>query len=300
MRSHRLVAALATPFLRRAAFACGLALSLALACAAQQPAAGRPKVPRLTTDDVARPPSGQPAVISKEGPGKTEEAKTEEAKKPGEPAATTTQPTPSEEKVSAEQSSWRDRVGKARSRSKELERAAEEAELRVTKLRNDLGTSGQSARYRNDVAAEMDQAGKRLTDLRADAKAAADDLAELVEYGREKGFAEAAAPLPTSGDGKPNEQYFRARLDKLTAEIESAQRRSSLYENRVRDLSQRIMMNGGKKGGDNFYIAQLQQDRADAQAKLDEARTDLTKAQADLDALKEEARRADVSRDLFR
>lgn len=300
MRSHRLVAALAAPFLRRAAFACGLALSLALASAAQQPAAGRPKVPRLTTDDVARPPSGQPAVIPKEGPGKTEAAKTEEAKKPGEPVATTTQPTPSEEKVSPEQSSWRDRVGKARSRSKELERAAEEAELRVTKLRNDLGTSGQSARYRNDVAAEMDQAGKRLTDLRADAKAAADDLSELVEYGREKGFAEAAAPQPTSGDGKPNEQYFRARLDKLTAEIESAQRRSSLYENRVRDLSQRIMMNGGKKGGDNFYIAQLQQDRADAQAKLDEARTDLTKAQADLDALKEEARRADVSRDLFR
>jgi phage terminase Nu1 subunit (DNA packaging protein) len=33
---------------------------------------------------------------------------------------------------------------------------------------------------------------------------------------------------------------------------------------------------------------------------LDEARAALTKAQADLDALKEEARRADVSRDLFR
>src|SRR6266404_1515920 len=216
---------------------------------------------------------------------------------PGEPVATAAQPTAGGEKVSPEEASWRDRVGKARSRATELERAAEEAELRITTLRNDLGNSGQSSRYRNDTAAELDQAGRRLIDIRANAKVAADDLAELVEYGRQKGFAEAAAPQPTSGDGKPNEEYFRTRLDKLTGDIDSAQRRISLYENRVRDISQRIIMKGGKKGGENFYIAQLQQDRADAQAKLDEARDALTKAQADLDALKEEARRADVSRD---
>lgn len=295
MRSLRLVAALArTAFIRRSTITFGLALFLSITAAAQQPAA-RPRVPRLTTDDVARPPAAQPAEESKETA-----AKTEGANKSTEAVATTAQPAAAEEKVSAEQSSWRDRVGKARNRAKELDRTAEEAELRITALRNQLGTSGESARFRNDVAAEMDQAGRRLTDLRADAHAAAEDLAELVEYGRQKGFAEAAGPQPTSGDGKPNEQYFRARLDKLNGDAESAQRRIALYENRVRDVSQRILMNGGKKGGDNFYTAQLQQDRDDAQTKLDEARAALTKAQADLDALKDEARRADVSRDLFR
>lgn len=300
MRSLRLVAALAAEFLRRPAFALGLALFLPLlfapGAAAQQPAIGRQKVPRLTTDDVSRPPVAQPVEESKDGA-----AKTEEATKPGEPVASTTQPAAAAaDKATPEEASWRARVGKARSRAKDLQRAAEEAELRITTLRNDLGISGQSARYRNDTAAELDQAGRRLIDIRADAKAAADDLAELVEYGRQKGFAEAAAPQPTSGDGKPNEEYFRARLDKLTGDIDSAQRRISLYENRVRDISQRIIMNGGKKGGDNFYMAQLQQERAEAQAKMDEARAALSKAQADLDALKEEATRADVSRDLFR
>lgn len=294
MRSFRL-AALATARLRRPAFAFGLTLLLAFAAAAQQPAIGRQKVPRLTTDDVAQPPSAQPAEDSKDASGKPEEAK-----KPGDPAATSAQPTAGDEKISAEESSWRDRVGKARNRAKDLERAAEEAELRITSLRNDLAVSGQSARYRNDVAAEMDQAGRRLIDIRKDARAAADDLAELVDYGKQKGFTEAEGPKPTSEGGKPNEQYYRARLAKLTGDIESAQRRISLYENRVRDISQRIIMNGGKKGGDNFYIAQLQQDRADAQAKFDEARADLAKAQADLNLLKDEARRADVSRDLFR
>lgn len=294
MRSLRLVAASATALLRGPALALGLVLFLASGAAAQQPAIGRQKVPRLTTDDVARPPVSQPAEDNKE-----DSAKTDESKPSGEPVVTTAQPA-AEEKVSPEESSWRDRVGKAHGRAKELERAAEEAELRITKLRNDLGTSGQSARYRNDVAAELDQAGQRLTEARAESRVAADDLAQLVEYGRQKGFTEAAAPQPTSADGKPNEEYFRARLDKLAGDIESAQRRISLYENRVSDVSQRIIMNGGKKGGDNFYTAQLQQDRADAQTKLEEARAALTKAQTDLDVLKEEARRAGVSRDLFR
>jgi chromosome segregation ATPase len=296
MRSLRLVAALAgTTLLRRSAFAFGLALSFTLSAAAQQPAIGRQRVPRLTMDDVSRPPAAELVVESKDGV-----AKKEDSNKPGESVATTDQPKPGEAKASAEESSWRERVARARSRSKELERAAEETELRITALRNDLGVSGESSRYRNEIAAEMDQTGRRLTELRAQARSAADDLTELVDYGKQKGFTEAEGPKPTSEDGKPNEQYYRARLAKLTADVESAQRRIALYDNRVRDISQRILMNGGKKGGDNFYIAQLQQDRADAQTKLDEARAALTKGQTDLDALKDEARRADVSPDLFR
>jgi len=279
--------------LRRCAFAVALTLVLALAAAAQQPAVGRQKVPRLTTDDVSRP---APPVESTEGTAKTTDA----PGKDGEASATDAQAKSADTKISPEESSWRERVGKARARAKELERVAEEAELRITALRNDLGKSGESARYRNDVAAELDQAGQRLGQVRAQAQTAATELADLVEYGREKGYAEAAAPPPTTEAGKPNEEYFKSRLAKLNADIESAQRRVELYENRVRDSSQRIIMNGGKKGGDNFYMAQLQQDRDDAQSKLNEARAALSKAQADLDALREEARRADVSRDLFR
>src|SRR5262249_28729539 len=151
----------------------------------------------------------------------------------------------------------------------------------------------------NNTAAELDQAGKRATELRAVAKVAADDLNELLDYGKQKGFTEAAEAKPESEDGKPNEEYYRARVAALTEEIESAQRQIQLYDNRVRDISQRIVMNGGKKGGDNFYMLQLQQDRQDAQQKLDEAKAALAKAQTDFDALREEARRAGVSPSLF-
>jgi len=256
------------------------------AVSGQQPAVGRQKSPRLSTDDVLGPVA-QPLAGSKEAKAEGTEAKA--GAKKG-----------SEAKVSPEELAWRERVKTARARAKDLQRAAEEAELRITELRNELGASGQSAAYRNNTAAELEQAGKRAVELRAEARAAADDLNELLDYGKQKGFTEAAEPKPESEDGKPNEEYYRARLAELTEQINGAQRQIQLYDNRVRDISQRILMNGGKRGGDNFYTLQLQQDRQDAQQKLDDAKATLVKAQSDLDALREEARRAGVSPSLFR
>jgi hypothetical protein len=243
--------------------------------------------------------------------GKTEEtketaARSEEAGKAGAVDPKAGQPKVSETKASPEESSWRDQVAKARDRAKELQRAAEEAELRITTLRNELGVSGQSSRYRNETAAELDQAGQRLATMQTQARAAADDLTQLVEYGRQKAFTEGAETKPTE-EGKPNESYYRTQFAKFTEALESAQRRIQLYDNRVRDLSQQMTTNSGGKdkaghrtGGDGYFGAQLQKDRDEAQQKLDEARTALTKAQTDLDALRDEARRAGVPPGVFR
>jgi hypothetical protein len=73
-----------------------------------------------------------------------------------------------------------------------------------------------------------------------------------------------------------------------------------LYENRVRELQQHILLNGGKNGGDNFYTAQLQQDKEEAQRSLDEARAARSQAASKLDQLMEEARRAGVPPGVFR
>lgn len=271
----------------RLTFALVLTVLVAMTAAAQQPAVGRKKIPSLNTDDVVRPTTEQPTE-SKPVAAKSEEVATAASVKSGET------------KTSAEEASWRDRVDKARDRAKELERATEQTELRVTALRNDLGVSGQSARYRNDVAAEIQQTGQRLTDLREQSRRASEDLTQLLDYGKEKGFKEAEGPKATSDEGKPNEEFYRAQLAKLNEAIDSAQRRTQLYQNRLNDVSQRILMNGGKKGGDNFYMMQLQKDRDEAQSKLEESQAALAKAHSDLDALKEEARRAGITPDLFR
>jgi hypothetical protein len=293
--------------LHQLTFAFALTLLFSIAeTAAQQPAAGRQKAPRLTTDDV-RTATEQPVVESKDAVKAQGAAKTEESAKADATDQKADQTKPSNTKLSPEESAWRERVATAREKARRLEKASEEAELRITALKNDLGVSGQSARQRNDTAAMLGQAGQRLSELRSEASAAADDADKLTEYGKQKGFNEAAEKSATTEDGKANEDFYRTQFVKLSEALETAQRRFQLYENRVRDLNQQISSNSGGKdkngrgtGGDSFYALQLQKDRDAAQQQLEDARLSQTKTQNDLDTLREAARRAGVPAGVLR
>jgi DNA repair exonuclease SbcCD ATPase subunit len=248
---------------------------------AQQPAASRKRVPTLTTDDVYAQRSATASADAAENPA---------SKTAGVPAA-------NGKPVSPEESTWRENVRNARERAKAADRAAEEAELRVTALRNQLGQSGQGPRDRNETATELDAAGERVIELRAQARDAHEALDKLLEEGRAKGFTETPGPS-ASKDGKPNIDYYKTKFAELTEKLQTAERRVKLYDDRIREMNQRITINS--RTGDNYYIAQLQQLRADAQHDQDQARAELESAQRDLEALKEEARRAGVPPGVFR
>jgi len=248
---------------------------------AQQPAAKR-RIPTLTTEDVYSQRSGPQAV---------------EVTEASAPKGATSQGAPVEKSVSPEETSWRENVKNARERSKAADRAAEEAELRVTALRNQLNASGQGPGDRNRTAAELDAAGQSVLELRRQARDARDELNKLLEEGRSKGFTETPGPSPTK-DGKTNLQYYKDRFAELTEKVQTAERRVKLYDDRIRELNQRITTN--TRTGDNFFISQLQQQRADAQRDQDEARADYEKALRELEALKDEARRAGVPPGVFR
>lgn len=263
---------------------------LLLACLAhaQQPAPARKRTPSLTTETILKP-AGQPASGAQSDAGKT-----------GASGPTDPPPQTVDDKVTAEEQAWREQIANARDRVKAAERAAEEGELRITALRNQMATSGQTPQARNETAAELNQAGQQLNALRASAKAATEELAQLIEVGRLNKYSEARGPDPTLENGRANQDYYKSRHAALGEALQAAERRVQLYDDRVRDVSQRILQTGGKDGGDNFYIAHLQQERQEAQQQLDEARAASVKARTDLDALKEEARRGGVPPGVFR
>jgi chromosome segregation ATPase len=265
---------------------------LAICAAAQQPAQRKP-APRMTDDDVVQLVAITPSDESKDAPAdaKAEAGKPEAAK--------------SEKKaVSPDEAAWRERVAQAREKAKALERAAEEAELRITSLRNELGVSGRGPQYRNQIAADLETAGQKLSELRKQSSEANADLKDLLEYGKEKGYSEAEGPKATTGEGKANEEFYRAKFATLNEEMQTAERRMQLYADRVRDIQQRILSTGSsgpsKKGGDNFTIAQLQQEKEEAQHSLDDAQAAKNRAIEKRDALIEEARRAGVPSGIFR
>jgi hypothetical protein len=277
--------------------AASLIIILAPACVAlaQQPSSASRRAPSLTTEDLLKPQSSQPSSVS---PSDATTGKTLVGDGSESPAQQS-----DESKVSPEEVSWREQVAKARENVKASERAAEEGELRITALRNNLAVSGQTPQYRNETAAELDEAGRQLKELRARARAAAEELAQLLEAGQQSKFSEAPGPSRTLENGNANEDYYASRYVALVETWQAAERRVQLYDNRVRDLGQRILQTGGKKGekgGDNFYMMQLQQELKEVQQQLDDSRAASAKARTDLDALKEEARRAGVAPGVFR
>jgi hypothetical protein len=275
-------------------FICAFLLTLLLAiCAAAQQPAQRKRVPSMTDDDVRQPVASTPVETNDSKPADT---KAEAAKPEGVKGE--------RKEVSGDEAAWRERISQAREKAKALERATEEAELRITSLRNELGVSGRGPQARNQTAADLETAGQKLNELRKQSRDASADLKELLAYGLEKGYSEAQGPKATTDEGKANEEYYRTRFAALNEEIETAERRTKLYEDRVRDIQQRILNNGsagpGKKGGDNFTLAQLQQDKEEAQHSLEEAQAAKTRALDKREALVEEARRAGVPPGIFR
>jgi hypothetical protein len=248
---------------------------------AQPPAPKR--VPSLTTEDVARV---SPESVDEPG----------DAAKPAGPAkAGAGSPA-----ASPEEAAWREQVEHARQSADAAERTAEETELHGTDLRNQLSASGLGPQERNNVIAEMDEVGKQLPDLRADAKRAKDELNRILDEGREKGFKEGGGPAATTEGGEPNDKFYKEKFAKLNDALQKAQRQVELYQDRLSDINAKIMGDGGAKRGDNFTIGGLQQERQAAQDSLDEAKAAIDKAQQDLDALKEEARQAGVPPGVFR
>jgi hypothetical protein len=263
-----------------------LALPISVFCTQQSSQNKRPvptPVPTMTSDDV---------VASRPAP--TTDSASADQPKAGDQAAAAE----AGGKSSAEEVSWRHAVKEARKRADSTKRAAEETEIRITDLRNQLAASGQGAGDRNQTMAEIGAAGDKLKQQKSEAREAAEALKKLVDEGREKGYREEEGPVAAAKGGEPNEEYYRSKFAELNQAAQDADRRAQLYQNRINELNQRI--SGNSRTGDNFFIGQLQQDRDDAQKSLDEAQAAYQKAQADIDALKDQARAAGLPPGIFR
>lgn len=253
-----------------------LALAWSVIANAQQ--STKKKVPSLTTEDV---------ISNRAVP--TTETQSEEAKGEGDKGG---------QKVSAEEAKWRDQVKQARRKAETLKRQADETELGINQLRNQLSAPGLSPNEHNQIGARMQSEGQRLADLRAQQKAAEQELEALLEEGQAKGYSEASGPSPTDASGAPNEKYYTTRYAELLSKLQDDKREVEMYDLRVKDINSRITNNS--RTGDNYFIGKLQQELQDAQQSLDKAKQAYSEHQQEIDQLKEQAREAGVPPGIFR
>ncbi len=234
----------------------------------------RRPTPTLTTEDVR---ANQPS------PSPDKDKATAQATPPTQRGK---EPNPAEQ-------AWNKKLSETREKAKELERRADQTELEINRLRNflfsaeprDPGTNAQ-------INQRISELTELTTRLRAEAKAAQEEVAALVKEGEAKGYQVESLP-PTTETGKPNLEYYRKHFAELQSELQDAQAHAQVMQLRINDL--RFRINNNARSGDNFFLGRLQGELQEAEKGLESARARIAEASQQLEELLLQARRAGLS-----
>jgi hypothetical protein len=102
---------------------------------------------------------------------------------------------------------------------------------------------------------------------------------------------------PATQSGEPNFAYYRARFEELQGDRRSAELHTWVMQSRINDINRRILLSSGT--GDNFFISRLRDELQQAQQGVELARGRLTFISKQLDELREQARAAGISLEIW-
>lgn len=262
-------------------------VSLFLLLATNLAAQSKAPIPTLTTDDVigARPTA----------PG-TSSPVNDAAKPPAEktaPTGTTATPTTAtadETKKKAEKD-WNNRLKQAQERHQELERRADQTELQITQLRNQLfSATARAPETNSQLNTQISEFTALRNRLRAEAQAAQQDVAKLEAEGQANAYQVARVSL-TNEKGEPNSTAYQAEQDRLRNEIQDAQARLTVLQIRLNNVQAEVL---NRSNGDNFTLNRLRQEREQVTTELKETRTRIEDLKSKLQAHQQKAAAAGV------
>lgn len=213
------------------------------------------------------------------------------AKAPGGDEGQSDAAAPKGKKVSQAELDWRNRYSEADEAANAAERAALDAELRANQMKNELAGSSTVAE-RNNAAAALEAQGEEVRRLRAEAAAARAEANRVKAVGDRGRFKPDAGPSATTKDGAINPAYFALGVQNARTKVADAERRIEVYQSRIVELRGRILQTTGS--GDNFAVARIKDELAQAEADLSDAQAARDAAQVQLDQAQTEASAAGV------
>lgn len=252
-------------------------------------AQARAPIPTLTTDDVAgaRPTTPAPAA-----PVKADNKKTLTTDKSAPQDAASSEPAKAgdDAKKQAEKD-WNERLKKAQENLSGLERRADQTELQITQLRNQLfSATARGPEINGQLTARINELSELRNRLRAEAQVAQLDVAQLETEGRRNAYQTSETPL-TNEKGEPDAQAFRAEYEKLQSELRDAQARVEVLQFRLNRAQAEVLNRGN---GDNFALNRLRQERDQAATELQDTRTRIEDVKNKLQAHQQKAAAAGV------
>ncbi len=228
-------------------------------------AQSRAPIPTLTSEDVV----GTKQVVSK--PPATEIGKnpTQSEKALAKDAVSTAPVKSAEDPKKRAEKDWNERLKKAQEKLGELERRADQAELQMTQLRNQLfSTAAKVPEANSQLNASISELSGLRNRLRAEAQTAQQEVTTLQSEGGSNSYQVIEASL-VNEKGEPDAQAYQAEQEKLQNELRDAQAHVEVLRIRLNSVQGEVLKNGN---GDNFTLNRLRQERDRTSAELEETR----------------------------
>jgi chromosome segregation ATPase len=254
-------------------------------------AQSRAPLPTLTTDDVigSKPAPPAPSATAKEA-GKTSSEKTV-AKDSDATASTAASVAPAEDPKKKAEKEWNERLKKAQEKQRDLERRADQVELQITQLRNQLfSASAKSPEMNGQINARISELTGQRNRLRAEAQAAQQDVATLESEGHSNAYQVMTVSL-TNEKGEPDAKAYQAEQEKLQNDLRDAQARIEVLRVRLNSVQAEVLKKGN---GDNFTLNRLRQEREQLTIELRETQTKIETLKNDLNGHRQKANAAGV------
>lgn len=207
---------------------------------------------------------------------------------------------------------WNTRLLQTRERVRDWEQRADAADLAATQSRNNIFHADANAL--NATNARVAELKGNARAYRAEARTAQASLHQLLDEGRDYGF-QIQALSPVLKSGEPNVDYYRARFLALQRELQDAQARADVLQQRVNRLQTQInstlnYLSLGGRGGllfypnngaaDSFYLNRLRDELGGVGGDYQATQARLALLAEQLQALQEEGRRAGLPPGIFR
>ena len=257
----------------------GFLLLLATVVVAQ----ARAPLPTLTSDDVVgtKPAVPVPSATTKDA------GKTPSEKAPAKDATATASAKSSEEdpKKKAEKE-WNEQLKKAQEKQSDLERRADQTELQITQLRNQLfSATARSPELNGQLNVQISKLSAIRNRLRAEAQTAQQEVAGLQSEGRNNTYQVSEVSL-TNEKGEPDAKAYQAEQETLQNELRDAQARVEVLRIRLNSVQGEVLKKGN---GDNFTLNRLRQERDQTMAELEETRSRIEELKGKLQSHRQKA-----------
>lgn len=241
----------------------------------------RKPVPTLTTDDVVTSRPAAPPTV----PTKAVDARPEKDEKSASTAKAKSA-SPTEDAAKIAEKAWNEKLRKAQEKTRGLELQADQTELMITQLRNQLfSAEAKSPETSGQINARIAELSTQTKRLRAEAKTAQQEVETLQAEGTTNQYKTQQLAL-TNEKGEPDSQAFQQENDKLQGELQAATARVEVLQLRLSNNHAEMLK---KASGDNFALNRLREEKEQLTDELEKTRLKIAELNKSLESHRQKA-----------